>query len=322
MLCAHTHFRSGPVDMHFDLVFQRRFQLFAVARTETVFDSSFCPPAERDDAVSSGRVGLYIVLDGVFRWTLPDTLAVRDRGALVAPAEFLIGAGGKRTRDFVTGGPIFRGLEFYFRAEDVCEAPTGPRRVVLSDATMEAACAYASFVHSGAHRDRAERVSLLRALLDGLVRDHVLHASALYGLVLEETGHEVVWNQLMAWLEPLELNGSLETLAERVGLSLRQTTRRLESMMATFAFPWYQWRTLTRSVRMRLAVLLLSNPELSITDIARTTGYAGVQSLAHALQAAGLPSPSDVRQQLLARHFAEFFRSGESTNGGGSLLLS
>lgn len=49
-----------------------------------------------------------------------------------------------------------------------------------------------------------------------------------------------------------------------------------------------------------VAVLLLSNPEVELIDVARRSGYSSPEALSHALTAEGLPPPLELRRRLIA----------------------
>ena len=64
--------------------------------------------------------------------------------------------------------------------------------------------------------------------------------------------------------------------------------------------PSGSWREGTATLRLMLAVLFLSCPELSVLDVSSAVGYARPEAMANAFQRAGLLSPRDVRLAFAA----------------------
>jgi AraC-like DNA-binding protein len=56
-----------------------------------------------------------------------------------------------------------------------------------------------------------------------------------------------------------------------------------------------------RVLRLRAAVLLLSAPEATPSDVARTVGYGSLDAMGRAFRDAHLPAPSVVQQAVRFR---------------------
>lgn len=296
MLCAHTRYWPGPVEFDFDIALERNFRLFAVRRTATMLDTRLSPP---NGSPSLGRAIVYILLDGELHWHAPQSLSLTAPGGFVAPLHDVVGGSGKRSRDYSSGGPLYQSLQLWVPALYLARPVQEPTSVVLSASTLDAARAYAAVVHRRGPIDVLERARILAPLLAALQRDGVLNTDLAATIEPDEGVVGSVWKYVAPWFESMALSGSLDSLASRAGLSIRQMGRRLDHLGITFELPWIGWRALARGMRLRLAVLLLSNPDLSIAAIADGTGYSSAEALAHALRAEGLPSPSEVRRRSM-----------------------
>ncbi len=298
MLCAHTRLRSGPVEFDYDVVLERDFRMFSVRRTETMLDTRFSPPNGRS---SAGQAVLYILLDGELRWHPPEELAVTGPAAFIAPLHDLVGGAGRRSRSYRSGGALYRSLQLWLPERFLARRCSAPQRIALAGTTIGAARVYGDLVHGDRPYDAATREDALRLLLAGLLRDGALSTDLSASIVRDEGVFGHLWKHGEPWFASLALSGSLDTLASRVGVSLRQMGRRLDDFGVTFDLPWDGWRALARGMRLRFAVLLLSNPHLSIATIAELSGYSSAEALSHALRAEGLPPPFEVRSLTSAR---------------------
>jgi AraC-like DNA-binding protein len=296
MLCAHTRFRPGHVEVDFDVALERSFRLFSIRRTRTMLDTRILHP---NGTSSDRRAVLYIMLDGELQWHAPETLSLTAPGAFVAPLRDLVGGSGRRARSYRSGGPFYQSLQLWVPTSYLprdCDAPTA---LSVSDATLRAARAYAELVHGGGPpADAADRELILRRLFASLLSDGALTIDLSTTIVSNEGIFGRVWEHVQPWFEVLALSGSLDALASRAGVSLRQMGRRLDDLGITFELPFQGWRALGRGMRLRLAILLLSNPDLSITTVAETAGYSSAEALSHALRAEGLPPPFEIRTRV------------------------
>ena len=101
-------------------------------------------------------------------------------------------------------------------------------------------------------------------------------------------------------IENLNLTPTVQEVSSAVGVSNRSIDRHVGDFMETFGHLGTGWRLATRHLRIKLAVMLLSADEMSITEIAKTTSYGSVDVMARAFRDAGLPAPSVVRGRLRA----------------------
>ena len=81
----------------------------------------------------------------------------------------------------------------------------------------------------------------------------------------------------------------------------------MDKVLATFRLAPMKWRGVTKRFRLRIAILLVSNPELAIGEVAAVAGYSSAEALTHAFYAEGLPAPTDLRDAILTERPA---RSG------------
>ena len=98
---------------------------------------------------------------------------------------------------------------------------------------------------------------------------------------------------------------TFDELSMRSGLAPKLIRNLLGELVLDGGAPWDGFRELVRRFRLRLSVLLLSNPDLAVAEVARRVGYSGTEAFCHALTAEGLPSPREIRASLLASR-AEF----------------
>ena len=98
----------------------------------------------------------------------------------------------------------------------------------------------------------------------------------------------------------LEQFGSLDEVASHAGLSTRSVARDLAAFTQAHVVPFQSWRSGTRQMRLKLAVLALSAPDLPITEVAKLVGYGSVDAMSRAFRDAAQPPPREVRSTLLA----------------------
>jgi AraC-like DNA-binding protein len=98
-------------------------------------------------------------------------------------------------------------------------------------------------------------------------------------------------------IEEAFLNGykdlTLQNLAERIGLSTRQTERLLKQYYNS------SFQKKKTEARMAAATSLLRNTSTSITDIAEQTGYSSSEHFAHAFKSYYQMSASDYRKKKI-----------------------
>jgi AraC-like DNA-binding protein len=280
VLWAHGELRADACSVTSTLGLERTFRIYAIERHGLVWDTRVVPARA---AHGAGNDVLHIVLDGVLAWHDPELVIASGAGCLASEAQ-VDGAGGSRTTTFATRGTTFRAVELRFVRG--C-AVAIPRRFTPTPATIAACVAIG-------HGDRSA------AAVAGLLRSLGGLAPAL-AIEHGEPAHlQRCWTALAPYYMQLQEAPSLQAIADRAGVSLRQLARDLEDLIGTFAIGLGDsFRDVVSDVRLRWAVLLLSAPSLTITAIARAAGYGSLQALGRAVRDAGLCSPSAVRTLVL-----------------------
>lgn len=109
-----------------------------------------------------------------------------------------------------------------------------------------------------------------------------------------------VWQAFQTVLSRWSFGETLDRIGAEMGHSTRQARRDFASFAERFNIGhWAGYREMAREYRLRLAVILLAVPSLSLADVARHSGYSCVATLQRALREAGLPPAADVRVELL-----------------------
>jgi transcriptional regulator GlxA family with amidase domain len=110
-----------------------------------------------------------------------------------------------------------------------------------------------------------------------------------------------LWAVMRPLYQNLATSASLKQIAALAGLSLRQLGRDLRDLTRTFGLFGTGFRDAMRVLRLRAAVLLLSAPEGTPSDVARTIGYGSLDAMGRAFRDASLPAPSIVQEAVRFR---------------------
>lgn len=296
MLAAHGQLHVEPVKVDFDVVLERQFRVVSVRREGTTWDSRLAPPnAGRTDAHV-----IHVLLEGAVEWHDPGARLLEAPTAYVAPLAQVEGTAGRRVRTFRTSGSPFVAVELHVAAEEL-GAPNEERSVLdLTSETLAAAERYARLVHRSEPVDPSEREAELRALTRCMSEQSITRRDVGTTIRSDEGVYGVMWKAIAPFVEKMALSPSLGALSERTGFSTGQLDRRMTDFLATLRLPWPGWRDVTRGLRLRVAVLLLSNESLPLRDVARRAGYSSPEALSHALTTEGLPPPLELRRRIAA----------------------
>jgi AraC-like DNA-binding protein len=268
------------------LVLERRCRIHVMHRERLLFDSRFSPATRKGAA----GVTLYFVVAGTFQIAgstpIEGPLAValgEDEFERVTPA----------SRTFRSWGAPAITIELRVAPEDVRGAiglAAGPR--ALADRTWDRCRAFAASCSSEPSED------LVRGWLADLGDDGVIAPEVAASLVAKEPEPFV---RLWAAIKPLyashATNASILQLRRATGLSLRQLTRDLGQMTRTFGLGG-NFRDTTRVLRLRAAIVLLSAPGGTATEVAELVGYQSIDAMGRAFRDAKLPPPSVVQDAI------------------------
>jgi AraC-like DNA-binding protein len=284
MLIGKKELSAPGVLFRFHIVLERNFRLFAVERRGTVFDSRFLRGADR---MGGGTVAFFLLLDGWIEW---HDGAI---GPLEGPAAFVSRvddpSATKSTRS--SGGEPYRAIDLVLLDE-----PTVSRDRLQTVAFSESTWDAAREVFDKFDETPNEAVRrFVRAIDDAGVGVSNLESSI---VDREDPFIDRVWG---AFLE-LDLLASpfpsFQDLVDRSGVSASHFARKIKDLLTTFRFDWVGWRDVTNDARLRWALILISNDDLSVADVAHAAGYGSTDALDATFRRSGLPSPREVRRAI------------------------
>lgn len=258
---------------------ERRLRAHVIERDKLTFDSSLAPPAKADRTTF---VHLYASLAGAFE----TGGATREGPQLWALAETEFDRVQRGSQTFRSWGAPSRVVEIRFHARDV-KTRVGLARgpIDVSAATWDA---YHAFANGGP----------LAPLVEMLAKSGVI-ADVAGTIVDDEPEHFArLWQTLRPLYAQTATSASLKQISTLAQLSLRQLGRDLGDLTRTFGLFGAGFRDAMRVLRLRAAVLLLSAPRATPTDVAREVGYGSLDAMARAFRDAKLPAPSVVRDAV------------------------
>ncbi len=283
MLSATSTRPFGQSTLSTTIFLERRFRAHLVVRDRLLYDSMYAPPAKKPSAF----VHLYAQLTGSFSV---------DRGPITTGAQAYVLAETEFDR-MMPGSPTFRSsgapgtiVELRVPATSL-RLPVGLRngQIQLPTAVWEA---YAAL--EAAPSDQA-----LHQLIVKLGDADVLSKDLTSSVVPEEPERFVrLWQVLRPLYEDLATSASLKQIAIVAKLSLRQLGRDLGDLTRTFGLFGAGFRDAMRVLRLRAAVLLLSAPGGTPSDVAKAVGYGSLDAMGRAFRDAQLPAPSVVQEAV------------------------
>jgi AraC-like DNA-binding protein len=286
VLSAESELGFGGSALRSTVFLERRLRVHMVKRDRLVFDTAFAPPARSAGA----NVHLFVQLSGTFQ--------AAGAAAIRAPCAFVLA---ETEFDRVVGGALtFRSygarctiVEARVPAADL-RRPIGLGHgpLALPDDVWSA---YRTLED---HRSEAALHDLIAALgaADVLSRDLIASVVA-----TEPDRFLRLWAVMRPLYQNLATSASLKQIAALAGLSLRQLGRDLRDLTRTFGLFGAGFRDAMRVLRLRAAVLLLSAPDGTPSDVARTIGYGSLDAMGRAFRDAHLPAPSIVQEAVRYR---------------------
>jgi AraC-like DNA-binding protein len=291
MLLATQSLSTGDVTFRSQIAFERAYRVHAVMRTGTVWDTRFAP----NDYMGGGRFVLSVLLDGWAHWHSGGL------GTRRGPSAYLLSiqpAGSDRRTSSARslGGNLYRAVDLI-----VTGSPSEPpldevlEAVELPESVYDAARA----IVASAPEDGLE--AAVNVFLDR-VGAAVPRVRGLTSIPLEEESPFIrrIWDAFAACDLSVSPFPSMQDLMDHSGLSLSHFSRQLKAVLDEFRVDWEGWRGLTNDARIRWVLVLLSNPGLSIADVARAAGYSSTDALDATLRRMNLPPPTEVRRQIVA----------------------
>jgi AraC-like DNA-binding protein len=286
VLRATSHLAFGGSTLRSTVFLERRLRLHLVGRDRLLFDTAFAPPARAPSAF----VHLFAQLSGTF--------AAAGAPPLTGPCAFVLA---ETEFDRVTrGARTFRSfgarctiVELRVPGADV-RRPIGLGHgpVPLDPSVWDA--------YRALEADPGEPA--VHRLLAALAGTGVVSADLTASVVAEEPERFArVWAVMQPLYQHLATSTSLKQIASLAGLSLRQLGRDLTDLTRTFGLFGGGFRDAMRIVRLRAAVLLLSAPDGTPSDVARAIGYGSLDAMGRAFRDAHLPAPSIVQEAVRYR---------------------
>ena len=268
--------------------------LYTVEQRGLIYDSRFLVTALTPP---TNHTVLHFILEGTQRFT-SESEPCATPSLWLQSIDDIEGAAGHRAVGSRRDRAPFLGLIVHSilpmpRAAEVASSP--PQRLRLDAQTLALAQAYTDAVRK---RDKAAWEARSRALCDRLRELRWLPDAPLddeHRLMLAR-----MWDAMKLFYDRAYASPSMGELAEAVRLSIRQANRLVNNWTTLLGVPPEGFRRFTRRWRLKLAVLLLSSPDYTIAEVARIVGYGRGGGLTNAFAAEGLPSPSRVRELLLA----------------------
>lgn len=262
---------------------ERRFRGHVVRRDRLLYDSAYAAPMRATTAC----VHVYASLCGSFQYG-GTAGAAGPQVYVLDETEFdRIVPGATTFRSWGSPGVI---VELRVPKADI------RRPVGLARGPIELPAAAWDAYHA---LERAPGEAALHRLIVELGAAGVLSEDLTASVVPEEPERFArLWSVMRPLYQDLATSASLKQIAVLAGLSLRQLGRDLRDLTRTFGLFGGGFRDAMRVLRLRAAVLLLSAPDGSPSDVARAVGYGSLDAMGRAFRDAQLPAPSIVQEAV------------------------
>ena len=283
MLTA-THLRQfGSSTLRSTIFLERRFRANLVNRDRLLFHTRYSPPAKkaspfvhvyaslRGSFEPEGKPAVtgphcFVLAETEFDRVLPTSMSFRSWGDPCAIVELRVPAADMRRPIGMVNGPV--------------ELPTNVWDAYLA-------------------LEQQRGTEQLHELIVRLGEAGILSTDLTSSVVKKEPERfERLWEVLRPLYEDLATSASLKQIAIVAKLSLRQLGRDLGDLTRTFGLFGAGFRDAMRVLRLRAAVLLLSAPGASPSDVAKTVGYGSLDAMGRAFRDASLPAPSVVQEYV------------------------
>jgi AraC-like DNA-binding protein len=286
VLSAQSYLEFGGGVLSMSVFVERRLRVHMVRRDRLLFDTAYAAPIK----APGPHVHLFAQLSGTF--TIAGTPPITAPCAFVlAETEFDRVVPGALT--FRSSGQRCTIIEARVPAADLRRSVgLGHGQVALPDSVWAA--------YHALHDAPSE--AAVHALIGALGDTGVLSRDLTASVVANEPERfHRVWEVMRPLYQSLSASASLKQLSTLAGLSLRQLGRDLTDLTRTFGLFGAGFREMMRVLRLRAAVLLLSAPDGTPSDVARTVGYGSLDAMGRAFRDAHLPAPSIVQEAVRYR---------------------
>jgi AraC-like DNA-binding protein len=285
VLSAASTRQFGPSTLTSTIFLERRFRAHVVTRDRLLYDSAYAPPAKK----ASPYVHLFAQLQGTFT-TSSGIHAPAPCAFVLAESEFdRVEPGSTTFRSYGAPGEI---VELRLTASDLA------RPVGLAHGAVEFPPAVWDAYHALA---RTQSEAALHAVVAQLGEAGIVTRDLTTSIVTNEPDRYLrIWSTLKPFYNDLAMSTSLKQIAVIAGLSLRQLGRDLGDFTRDFGLGG-GFRDATRVLRLRAAVLFLSAPGGSPSEVAKAVGYGSLDAMGRAFRDAKLPAPSVVQEAVRYR---------------------
>ncbi|MBK7075189.1 MAG: helix-turn-helix transcriptional regulator [Myxococcales bacterium] len=285
MLFAASQTDFAGAQVRSALFFDRTVRMHVMDKRRLLFDSRFAPPSP----VVRDVVTVYALAAGMLT---TGEVTVATRGLWVM-AETELERPTRGAHWFRSWGERSVAVELRL-ARALVKGPiglaAGPRPLAPTTwAAVDALIALAGTPAAG-----VAPLPPVQAALAGLVADGVLAAPPT--LTLDEPPALTrLWQAITPAYDAYATAITIDQVAATSGRSSRQVRRELKAMAKEFDLFGGDFRQITRILRLRAALLLLSAPDASVAEVADRVGYGSPVAMARAFRDADLPAPSELR---------------------------
>lgn len=290
MLFARGALALRDARLRWAVVMSSRLWLMATSRTGLTMDIRFVPPAR---GAPKRNACLYHLVRGTWTAFSPSVARFEGPTAFLVTREQLDGANGGRSLSYRSVGAPYHAIELHGPAADFGEVGATPAPVALDAETWRLA---RRVIDIGFDADEALAAS---------VTDLVGRLTEL-GLVTREARDRLtkptsaimrgVWRAVRPMMDGFAPSANLKDVSSASGLSERQVARNVGWILNRFAFPSDGWRLAMHTLRLKLAVLLLSAEGATVGEVADALGYKSITAMAKAFREAKLATPSEIQR--------------------------
>jgi AraC-like DNA-binding protein len=290
---ARGHRTIGKASFRWAMVFAGAGFLYVIETDGITCDTRVFPPPE---SPPKPLLVFELIVRGTYRTygkLLSDTFG--DRTALALRHEHYQGASGERAFAFRADGRPLVIVEWHAPLEVCGTLGSLPAVLHLDEATW-AAAARAGLLSEATETDIEEG---LRELVTRLAKQGVVTEDGASKALRDPPAYLArLWRALKPTIEHLALSVTAADLGASADLSASQVERALRRWATAFAVVGPGLKTVTRTLRLNIAVMFLSAEGVSVADVALATGYASADAMARAFRDAGLAPPSAVQKTM------------------------
>ena len=299
---------QGEARLRYGLVVCPGLCAYAVSRDHMAFDSKYVPALR---GPRRPQTVLYALLSGTL--VVRGGATVRGPALLAFPQVMLDGADGQRPTTFVTGGREFAAMivmldDALFGGPPLIDA-TEVRHLDLPPTMLEPIATAARALYSdGCDRERERAV---RHVLDRWQAAGYLGNAPRLGFGFTAAAGRLWATVARAWGRTA--TPTLDEMSADAEVSPRQLRRDVRAFVAMLGIgQGMSWREDIVSLRLRLAVTLLSAPGATPAAVATAVGYGRLSSMGRAFQNGGIALPRVITPvlQANARAFEAWERDG------------